>query len=90
MKLKVDGGVTNSKLMLQIQADLLGIPVVRPKSIETTSFGAAYAAGLAVGVWKEIPEQEGAVEYQPTISEEERASRLASWKKAVQRTLDWA
>lgn len=88
-KLKVDGGVTNSKLMLQIQADLLGIPVVRPKSIETTSFGAAYAAGLAVGVWKEIPEQEGAVEYQPTIPENERATRLASWKKAVQRTLDW-
>eukprot|EP00026_Physarum_polycephalum_P005264 Phypoly_transcript_05295.p1 GENE.Phypoly_transcript_05295~~Phypoly_transcript_05295.p1 ORF type:complete len:550 (+),score=73.52 Phypoly_transcript_05295:122-1771(+) len=87
--LKVDGGVTNSKLMLQIQADLLGIPVVQPKSIETTSFGTAYAAGLAVGVWKEIPEQEGAVEYKPTIGEEEREKRLASWKKAVERTLDW-
>lgn len=88
-KLRVDGGVTNSLLMLQIQADLLGIPVVQPKSIETTSFGAAYAAGLAVGVWKEIPEQEGAVEYCPTIEEEERKTRLAEWKKAVQRTMDW-
>jgi len=88
-KLKVDGGVTNSLLMLQIQADLLGIPVVQPKSIETTSFGAAYAAGLAVGVWKEIPDQEGAVEYTPTISEEERTQRLTCWKKAVERTLDW-
>lgn len=88
-KLKVDGGVTNSLLMLQIQADLLGIPVIQPKSIETTSFGAAYAAGLAVGVWTQIPDQEGAVEYNPTILEEERSERLSSWKKAVQRTLDW-
>lgn len=87
--LKVDGGVTNSKLMLQIQADLLGLPVVQPKSIETTSFGAAYAAGLAVGVWTEIPEQDGSVEYAPSIDDAEREKRLASWKKAVQRTMDW-
>jgi len=86
--LKVDGGVTNSKLMLQILADVLGISVVRPRSIETTSFGAAYAAGLAVGVWTEAPEQSGSTVYHPKITEEERGSRLALWKKAVQKTLN--
>lgn len=91
--LKVDGGVTANALCMQIQADVLGVPVSRPMVAETTALGAAYAAGLAVGFWSSTDDlmanwQED-VRWTPSWSEDQRESGYASWKKAVQRTLDW-
>ena len=92
--LKVDGGMTANNLLMQIQADVLGGPVVRPRVIETTALGAAYAAGLAVGYW---PDQATLranwrkdADWTAGLAEDERARRFGKWKKAVQRTLDWA
>jgi glycerol kinase len=91
--LKVDGGVTANNLCMQLQADILGVPVSRPVVAETTALGAAYAAGLAVGFWKSTDElRENWNEHQrwePTWSQERRADGYANWKKAVSRTLDW-
>ncbi|MEV0723699.1 glycerol kinase GlpK [Micromonospora purpureochromogenes] len=91
--LKVDGGVTVNDLCMQLQADILGVPVSRPVVAETTALGAAYAAGLAVGFWKNTDElRENWNEshrWQPTWSPEQRETGYARWKKAVQRTLDW-
>jgi glycerol kinase len=91
--LKVDGGVTANSLCMQIQADILGVPVSRPVVAETTALGAAYAAGLAVGFWKDTDElRENWNEsrrWEPTWSAEQRAEGYAQWKKAVERTLDW-
>ncbi|WP_425004018.1 glycerol kinase GlpK [Mycolicibacterium sp. S3B2] len=91
--LKVDGGITANELCMQIQADVLGVDVVKPVVAETTALGAAYAAGLAVGFWKDEEElranwQEGQ-RWSPDWSEEQRDSGYAGWQKAVQRTLDW-
>ena len=91
--LKVDGGVTLNELCMQIQADVLGVDVVRPKVPETTALGAAYAAGLAVGYWSD-PEDLRANwqedrRWTPHWTDEQRAKGYAGWKKAVQRTLDW-
>ncbi|GAA2906396.1 glycerol kinase GlpK [Streptosporangium fragile] len=91
--LRVDGGVTANDLCMQIQADLLGVPVSRPVVAETTALGAAYAAGLAVGFWKSTDElrqnwQEGR-RWEPQWSDERRTAGYAGWKKAVSRTLDW-
>ncbi|BBX46844.1 glycerol kinase GlpK [Mycobacterium cookii] len=91
--LKVDGGITANDLCMQIQADVLGVDVVRPVVAETTALGAAYAAGLAVGFWSGPDElranwQEGR-RWTPSWSDDERASGYAGWRKAVQRTLDW-
>jgi glycerol kinase len=91
--LKVDGGITANKLCMQIQADTLGVDVVKPVVAETTALGAAYAAGLAVGFWKDVDDlrrnwQEDE-RWSSSISEEQRAHGFAGWKKAVQRTLDW-
>jgi glycerol kinase len=91
--LRVDGGVTANELCMQIQADVLGVPVSKPVVAETTALGAAYAAGLAVGFWKSIEElkqnwQEGR-RWQPEWSDEQRTTGYAGWKKAVNRTLDW-
>ncbi|RKS75708.1 glycerol kinase [Motilibacter peucedani] len=91
--LKVDGGVTANSLCMQIQADVLGVPVSRPVVAETTALGAAYAAGLAVGFWKNTDElRENWNEdqrWEPNWSEEQRETGHAKWKKAVERTLDW-
>ena len=91
--LKVDGGVTANELCMQIQADVLGVPVSRPVVAETTALGAAYAAGLAVGFWKNTDELRAnwneAKRWQPEWSEEQRDAGYAQWKKAVERTLDW-
>ena len=91
--LKVDGGVTANELCMQIQADVLGVPVSRPVVAETTALGAAYAAGLAVGFWKDTDELRANwnedKRWQPQWSEEQRAAGYAQWKKAVERTLDW-
>ena len=91
--LKVDGGVTLNELCMQIQADVLGVEVVRPKVAETTALGAAYAAGLAVGFWSD-PEDlranwQESRRWSPQWTDEQRAAGYAGWRKAVQRTLDW-
>jgi glycerol kinase len=91
--LKVDGGVTANELCMQIQADVLGVPVSRPVVAETTALGAAYAAGLAVGFWKNTDELRSnwneSKRWQPQWSDEQRAAGYERWKKAVTRTLDW-
>jgi glycerol kinase len=91
--LKVDGGMTVNELLMQFQADVLGVPVVRPVITETTALGAAYAAGLAVGVWGEPDDlREHWAEdrrWLPQMPELERAERYRYWKKAVERTFDW-
>jgi glycerol kinase len=92
-ELKVDGGATANNLLLQFQADILGVPVVRPVVAETTALGAAYAAGLAVGFWSDLGElrsnwQEDA-RWEPDMEVAERERLLRNWKKAVTKTLDW-
>ncbi|MEU8899240.1 glycerol kinase GlpK [Nocardia sp. NPDC048505] len=91
--LKVDGGVTANSLCMQIQADVLGVPVSRPMVSETTALGAAYAAGLAVGFWAS-PEElrqnwRERTRWQPQWTGEQRAAGYEGWTKAVGRTLDW-
>ncbi|PSS07531.1 Glycerol kinase [Actinidia chinensis var. chinensis] len=94
--LRVDGGATVNNLLMQIQADLLGSPVVRPADIETTALGAAYAAGLAVGVWTEDEifssghKKEKATIFHPVLHEALRKKKVESWCKAVSRTFDLA
>jgi glycerol kinase len=91
--LKVDGGVTANELCMQIQADVLGVPVSRPVVAETTALGAAYAAGLAVGFWKNTDELRSnwneSKRWHPQWSDEQRTTGYERWKKAVTRTLDW-
>jgi glycerol kinase len=92
-ELKVDGGMVSNNELMQFQADILNVPVIRPVVAETTALGAAYAAGLAVGFWKDLDElranwQEGH-RWEPTMNAEERERRMRSWRKAVSKTLDW-
>ncbi len=91
--LKVDGGATANNFLMQLQADILGAEVVRPKVAETTSLGAAYAAGLAVGFWgnQEQLRANWQVDrrWQPQIDDTVRSAGYAGWKKAVTRTFDW-
>lgn len=91
--LKVDGGVTVNDLCMQMQADILGVPVSRPVVAETTALGAAYAAGLAVGFWTDTDELRAnwneSKRWTPQWSDEQRSSGYAGWKKAVERTLGW-
>jgi len=91
--LKVDGGVTANDLAMQLQADILGVPVSRPVVAETTALGAAYAAGLAAGFWRDTGELRAnwheSKRWQPSWTEERRTNGYAGWRKAVQRTLDW-
>ncbi|WP_410615404.1 glycerol kinase GlpK [Amycolatopsis sp. lyj-109] len=91
--LRVDGGVTANELCMQLQADILGVPVSKPVVAETTALGAAYAAGLAVGFWSSTDELEQNwnedKRWTPTWSDEQRAEGYAGWQKAVGRTLDW-
>jgi glycerol kinase len=94
-ELAVDGGMCNSDLTMQTQADLISIPVRRPAMRETTAFGAAIAAGLAVGVWESIDElkvvnQEGVTSFKPAISQEDAETRFARWEKAVEMSKGWA
>ncbi len=91
--LKVDGGMVFNNTLMQFQADLLGVPVIRPTVSETTALGAAYAAGLAVGVWSEIDDLRAnwgkdAI-WRPQMDLEVREKIYAGWKKAVTRTFDW-
>jgi glycerol kinase len=92
-ELRVDGGMTVNELLMQFQADVLGVPVIRPKVTETTALGAAYAAGLAVEFWKDQDElRERWAEdkrWEPKMEDDEREKGYAKWKKAVERSLDW-
>ena len=91
--LKVDGGMVGNDLLMQFQADLLGVPVIRPKVPETTSLGAAYAAGLATGFWNEVEDlRENWVEdkrWEPQMESAKRDEYYKYWKRAVTRTFDW-
>jgi glycerol kinase len=92
-ELRVDGGATSNDLLMQFQADILGIPVVRPVVAETTALGAAYAAGLAVGFWSGCDEltanwREGK-RWEPAMEPAERERLYRGWKKAVTKTFDW-
>jgi glycerol kinase len=91
--LKVDGGMVYNELLMQFQSDVLSVPVIRPKVAETTALGAAYAAGLAVGFWKNFDELRANwgkdKEWQPQMDTVRRDSLYAGWKKAVTRTFDW-
>ena len=91
--LKVDGGMVANDLLMQFQADILNVPVVRPIITETTALGAAYAAGLAVGFWKDFDELRKNWKqdrnWQPAMQAKQRDLLYAGWKKAVLRTLNW-
>jgi glycerol kinase len=91
-ELRVDGGGSRSEPMMQFQADLLGVPVVRPVIIETTALGAAYLAGIGAGVLDEATiEKRWAVErrFDPTMEVSARDRLHADWKRAVERSLKW-
>ena len=91
--LRVDGGAAVNDLMMQFQADVLGVPVVRPQVTETTALGAAYLAGLATGFWGSPDElragRQGDVRFEPRMSAEERTERRARWRRAVERSKNW-
>ena len=91
--LKVDGGMVVNELLMQFQSDVLGVPVIRPTVPETTSLGAAYAAGLAVGFWREVEDLRANwgldKQWEPSMDPAQRDKEYALWKKAVTRTFDW-
>ncbi len=93
-ELRVDGGASVNDALMQIQADVLQLPVVRPRVTETTALGAAYLAGLATGVWpsREVIARQWAVDrrFEPRITADEAASRRATWRRAVERAKGWA
>lgn len=92
--LKVDGGASANNLLMQMQSDIIGAPVNRPSCVETTAMGAAYLAGLAVGYWdsKDDVIKNWSIDrtFRPEISDEERASKIKGWNKAVRYAFDWA
>ncbi len=92
-ELRVDGGMTANELLMQFQADQLGVDVVRPVVAETTALGAAYAAGIAVGFWSGeqdvVANWAEDTRWRPAMEEDHRASLYRTWRKAVTRTLDW-
>ena len=91
--LKVDGGMVANELLMQFQADILDVPIIRPSVIETTALGAAYAAGLAVGFWPGVEDLRANWSedrrWMPEMNEATRERMYAQWKKAVTRTFDW-
>jgi len=93
-QMRVDGGITNNNLCMQMQADILGIEISRPVIVETTALGAAYAAGLTVGYWRDRVEISGQWKefhrWLPASSQSEREKGFANWRKAIERTLNWA
>lgn len=92
-ELRVDGGASASDLLMQTQADLSGLPVLRPATTETTALGAAYLAGLGAGVWGDVDELAGHWQleraFEPAIDESERCERRAAWARAVERAGGW-
>ena len=93
-EMRVDGGAAKNNMLMQFQADLLGVPVVRPMITETTALGAAYLAGLAVGFWQDSEElgAQWRVEraFEPGMSRDRVAALLAGWRKAMERAKNWA
>jgi len=93
IELRVDGGATVNDLLMQFQADLLGVPVVRPRVTETTALGAAYLAGLAIGVWSSIGQLAEGWQaervFEPSISRDEAGERMRRWSRAVERARGW-
>ena len=93
VELRVDGGATANDLMMQFQADLLGVPVVRPRVTETTALGAAYLAGLSVGFWESMDEVAANWKvdrrFEPAIPRDEADSRMRTWSRAVERSRNW-
>jgi glycerol kinase len=93
-EIRVDGGASRNNLLMQFQADLLGLPVVRPKFTETTALGAAYLAGLGAGVWQSIDELEQLWKvdriFEPTMSKDEATHKMSIWERAVSRAKSWA
>jgi glycerol kinase len=91
--LKVDGGMVVNETLMQFQADILGVPVTRPRVAETTALGAAYAAGLATGFWRNFDDlrQNWHIDrtWEPAMDAERRSALYRSWKRAVERTFDW-
>jgi len=91
--LKVDGGMVFNELLMQFQADILNVPVIRPKIAETTALGAAYAAGLAIGFWRDFDELRANwgqdKQWIPNMDSDQRGRLYSGWKKAVTRTFDW-
>ena len=89
--LKVDGGASRNNLMMQFQADILGIPVIRPATTETTALGSAFLAGLATGYWSSMDEIKGLVNmercFNPLMDTESVTKAKAGWKDAIMRTL---
>jgi glycerol kinase len=92
-ELRVDGGACANDLLMQFQANILQVAVVRPKVIETTALGAAYLAGLAVGFWKDRSEVQRGWQvdrtFEPRLSADEAAHRRARWREALHRAGDW-
>ena len=92
-ELRVDGGASRSDLLMQMQADFLGVPVVRPRVTETTALGAACLAGLAIGFWggpDEITARWATDRrFEPSLPDSERSRRLARWRQAVERSRGW-
>lgn len=92
--LRVDGGASANQFLMQFQSDLLGVPVLRPAVLETTALGAALLAGLAVGIYPDLPSTaQGwhvADSFRPTMSPQERKRLLAGWNRAVGAALHWA
>ena len=93
-ELRVDGGASRNNLLMQLQADLLGVPVVRPKVTETTALGAAYLAGLACGVWRDADDIASLWQvdrrFEPGLSDVARRHKLQRWQEAVRRSRGWA
>jgi len=93
-ELRVDGGAAANDALMQFQADILGVPVLRPKVLETTALGAAYLAGLATGVWKDTVAigRQWAVgrRFEPAMPSSEAKARMDGWGRALQRSKDWA
>ncbi len=93
-ELRVDGGASKNNLLMQLQADILGVTVVRPKIVETTALGAAYLAGLAVGLWSNLQEISACWQqdrrFEPQWSEMERATKRARWRQAIERAKGWS
>jgi glycerol kinase len=91
--LRVDGGAAVNDLLMQFQADVLGVPVVRPRVTETTALGAAYLAGLAVGFWHSPDDLrntgEGDTRFEPEMPAADAAARRARWQRAVERSKQW-
>ncbi|KAJ1958919.1 Glycerol kinase, partial [Dispira parvispora] len=90
----VDGGVTHSDVCMQLQADILGIEVMRPANTETTALGAAFAAGLAVQVWRDLDDiiethEDSPTVFKPSVDANNRDERFAKWNEAIRRSYGW-